>query len=248
MEKVYKAHEIAYQKIKKKGAESWREMYANEEIGKVDHIGINRKNFIDELRNQDWFPKNGSTLEIGCGTGHLIRYITSFGFSGTGIDVSKTAIELAKSQTKSNNINFFHDDYCYTNILDNEKFDLIIDGSCFHCIVEDKDREIFIQKSKSLLKENGVFILFTMCSPIDKKGFYENFKTQKLYKNIFYVPHNIELEGSKIFNNKLYMAQRKIVHWKSILQMLNKNGFKINLFRYEQEKVFSNIYIASQLK
>lgn len=248
MEKVYKSHEVAYQNLKKKGAKSWNEMYSTEKGKEADHVGIERKRFIEGLLEKEWFPKTGKALEIGCGTGPLIRWISSKGFKGTGVDISETAIELAKSQSDGLDIDFFNDDFCYSNKLKDESFDFIIDGHCFHCIVEDKDRLLFLEKAYKLLKKNGAFILGTMCSPVNKKEFSVSYKNQKYKDNIFYVPYETELEGSKIFDGKMYMAQRKIEHWKKVLKLVKNAGFEIETFNYDKEKIFGQIYIAAKKK
>lgn len=199
MKKVYETHEIAYQKLKSKGAKSWHEMYATKEGQKVNHIGADRKNFLENILDKEWSPKNGKALEIGCGIGNLINWLTSKGFTGTGIDISQTAIEMAKEQNFNSAIDFIKGDYCFSDIFEKTKFDLIVDGSCFHCIVEDSDRKVFLEKSYNLLDDNGLFILFSSCSPINKKNFSDIYKTEKFKKGIFYVPYNVELEGSKVF-------------------------------------------------
>ena len=247
MKKVYESHELAYQRLKNHGASSWNEMYSTKKGDIPDHIGIDRQRFIDEILEKEWSVKSGKALEIGCGTGPLIRWITSKGFSGTGIDISETAIKLAKEQYKASDINFFKDDFCYSNLFKSDNFDFIIDGHCFHCIVEDNDRKLFIEKAHSLLKKDGVFTLSTMCSPINKKDFSINFKTQKIQNNILYVQFDNEMEGSKIFNGKMYMAQRKLQHWKDILKLVRNSGFEIKLFKYEQGEVFSMIHIAAKV-
>lgn len=247
MEKVYKSHEIAYKRLKEKGATSWNEMYSTKKGETPDHVGLERSLFIEDILTKEWSPKIGNALEIGCGTGVFINWITSKGFKGAGIDISTTAIELAKQQNYKN-VDFFEGDFCYSNVLENEKFDLIVDGNCFHCIVEDEDRKIFLEKAHSLLNENGVFMLNTMCSPINKKAFFEDNKTFKFKNHILYVPYNVELEGSKFFDGKLYMAQRKIEHWKNVLKAVKKAGFEIKMFKYEQGSVYSSVYLACKIK
>jgi SAM-dependent methyltransferase len=248
MEKVYKAHEMAYQNLKKRGAKSWNEMYSTEEGKLPDHIGVDRQRIIELALDKDWFPKSGKALEIGCGTGHLINWITSKGFSGVGIDISETAISLAKAQFKDSNIEFMNDDFCYSKKLEDESFDFVIDGHCFHCVVEDYDRKIFLERANKLLKKDGVFILGTMCTPINKKSFSKEYKKAKIKDNIFYVPYNVELEGSKVFDGKLYMAQRKIEHWKDVLKQVKSFGFEIKMFNVEHSKIFSTIYIIGVKK
>lgn len=246
MEKVYKSHEIAYQKLKKSGAISWNQMYSTKEGEKADHIGIERIRLIESVLEQKWSPKSGKALEIGCGTGHLINWITSKGFSGNGVDVSETAIDLAKEQFKDSDINFMKDDFCYSTNLKEESFDLIVDGHCFHCIVEDHDRKLFLERAYKLLKKDGVFVLATMCTPFDKKAFLESHKTSKFINNTLYTPYNVELEGSKIFDGKLYMSQRKIEHWKDILKSVKKAGFEIKMFNFAKDDIFSTIHIVGK--
>lgn len=248
MKKVYESHEVAYKNLKNKGAKSWHEMYATEKGKQVDHVGLDRKSFIEDVLNQDWTPKSGNVLEIGCGTGHLLRWVCEKGFNGTGIEISETALELAKNETKVKNVEYFNGDFCYSDYLKDKKYDLIIDGSCFHCIVEEKDRKIFLEKAMSLLKDDGVFLLLTMCTPIDRENFKLEMKTQKFINNIFYVPFNEELEGSKKFGDKLYMAQRKVEHWTKILKDLKKYNFNIMLNRFSRGKIFSSIYVACKKK
>ncbi|MFN8579162.1 MAG: class I SAM-dependent methyltransferase, partial [Candidatus Sericytochromatia bacterium] len=134
MDKVYTLHEIAYQNLKNKGAKSWHEMYANPEGKEVDHIGFSRKIFIEDALEKDYCPKSGNALEIGTGTGHLINFIKEKGYIPHGIEISSTALELARKQHKD--IDFKQGDYCYDDIYQENFFDLIIDGSCFHCIVD----------------------------------------------------------------------------------------------------------------
>jgi hypothetical protein len=78
MEKVYKSHETAYQNLRKHGAQSWNEMYSTEAGKEPDHEGKNRQRFIEDVLEKDWSSKNGKALEIGCGTGHLIRWLCKF--------------------------------------------------------------------------------------------------------------------------------------------------------------------------
>lgn len=248
MKKVYEAHELAYTNLKNHGAVSWNEKYSTEKGKEPDHIGKERQRFIENLLEKEWFPKTGKALEIGCGTGHFTRWISSKGFFCSGIDISSTAVGMAKEQSKGSNIEFFNGDYCYSNIFKPASFDMIADGHCFHCIVEDSDRKTFLEKSKSLLKKDGILTLLTICSPVNKKNFSKKYPANKYRNNILYVPFNEDLEGSKVFNGIKYMSQRKIDHWKDILKLLETSGFEIKCFEFERGEIFSRIYIAAKIK
>lgn len=46
-------------------------------------------------------------------------------------------------------------------------FELIIDGSCLHCLIDD-ERVIFFAEVRRLLKPDGLFVVSSMCgSPGD---------------------------------------------------------------------------------
>ncbi len=59
------------------------------------------------VRNAEWnpFPKDGFTLDIGCGNGrNIINLCEEYNMHGLGIDISSTAIEQATNKTKTKNL------------------------------------------------------------------------------------------------------------------------------------------------
>ncbi|QQE13024.1 class I SAM-dependent methyltransferase [Planctomycetota bacterium] len=93
---AYFVHEDVYKTIEKNNTKSW-----NEHIGNPD-IEPAYFRFLDDLYEDKSIAKPNRVLELGCGTGQLLRYLCKrFNCSGHGIDVSHTAIKLAKQQTKS---------------------------------------------------------------------------------------------------------------------------------------------------
>lgn len=102
-------------------------------------------------------------LELGCGNGCLTLELRKKGFDCYGIDISPTAIEWAKETAKENSrvIN-----YNIGNVLklpySDKFFDIIIDGHCLHCIIDD-DRELFFNEAHRVLKPGGIFLIMTMC-------------------------------------------------------------------------------------
>jgi SAM-dependent methyltransferase len=207
MKKPYERHEIVYKKMKEKGVRSWNE---NQRIKAVD---AETKRFLTDVLAQPWRPKGGRVIELGCGTGPILRWICKRGFSGLGIDVSKTAIAMAKEQSKGLNVRFKQADVCRSSVERVGKFDLAIDGHCLHCIIRHKDRKAFLENSFKLLRKGGLFVVMTMCSPADKRIFSK------------------VCEGQKLID---YMAARKVPHWKSILSEIQKAGFKIKLLQYKE--------------
>lgn len=76
--------------------EFWEEAYQEnaEQVEVTDYI----------LEQELWGISVTNVLDIGCGTGKNIFKLALRGWSVSGIDISKTAIELAKSEAKKRNI------------------------------------------------------------------------------------------------------------------------------------------------
>ena len=232
MKKPYERHELIYKSMKNKGVRSWNE---NQRIkGKV--VDAETKRFLTEVLAQPWCPKSGKVIELGCGTGPMLRWICKKDFSGLGIDVSKTAIAMAKEQSKGLNVRFRRADICRGDIKRVGKFDLAVDGHCLHCIIRPKDRKAFFENSFKLLRKGGLFVVMTMCSPADRKVFLNVCEGQKLRGYTTYSPYDKarEYEGFLAINGRDYMPARKVPHWKSILAEIRKAGFEIKLLQYSK--------------
>ncbi len=246
MKKPYEGHEIAYQRIRKRGIRSWGEsMHVKQKA-----IDPDTKRFLIDVLSQPFAPRKGKAIELGCGTAPLLRWICKRGFTGLGIDISKTAVAMAKEQSMGMNIRFKRADICNFDVKRIGKFDIAIDGHCLHCIIRPKDRKAFLRSAFNLLKKGGLFIVMCMCSPVNRKAFSQICKGQRLIEHTIYVPYDraSEYEGFRIIDGQDYMATRKILHWKSILTEIRKAGFQTNLFRYNKpagEAPFGDISVAA---
>lgn len=230
MKKPYEVHENTYKWMKKKGIRCWNETARV----KYKAITADTKRFLVDALAQPWAPKSGRVIELGCGTGPILRWICKKGFSGLGIDVSKTAVAMAKGQSKGLNVRFKRADICSGDVRKLGKFDLVVDGCCLHCIIRPKDRKAFFENSFKLLKKGGLFIVMTMCSPADRRIFSKVWESQKLINHTIYVPYDRagEYEGFLTINGQDYISTRKVPHWKSILSEIKRAGFNIKLLRY----------------
>jgi SAM-dependent methyltransferase len=227
--KPYEGHEIAYQRMKKEGIKIWGE---GRDV-KVKSCRGEINDFLKNVLSQPWAPKDGRVIELGCGTGPILRRVCKRGFSGVGIDVSKTAIAMAKEQSKGLDIKFRQGDVCNLNTKSLGKFDLVIDGLCLHCITDAKDRKAYLNNVFKILKDGGLYVLLAMCGPMDKKRFYEVCKGHKIVKKVIYVPFEDKSYGRLAkFNGKSYLPTRYVGHWREILSEIRKAGFVLNLIRY----------------
>jgi SAM-dependent methyltransferase len=216
--------------MKKKGIRSWNEYQ------KYKEITADTKRFLAGALSQPWAPKSGRVIELGCGTGPILRWICKKNFSGLGIDVSKTAVAMAKEQLKGLAVKFKQADICCIDTGKIGKFDLAIDGNCLHCITSADNRKKFLKNSFKLLRKEGLFIVMTMYSPTDRETLKNRCKDQKLINHTIYLLWDKarEYEDFITINGRDYIPTRKVPHWKSILSEIQQAGFKIKLFRYKE--------------
>ena len=248
MKKPYQGHEITYQWMRKEGILVWGQK------GKAKIVKSCRpeaNNFLKDVLSQPWAPKSGRAIEFGCGTGPMLRRVCKRGFSGVGIDISKTAIAMAKEQSKGLDIKFTQGDVCSLNAKSLGKFDLVIDGLCLHCITDIKDRKAYLDNVFKISKDGGLFVLLTMCGPMDRKSFSQACKDHKIVKKVIYVPFEDKSYGRLArFNGKSYLPTRYVGHWKDILGEVRRAGFELKLIRYNanNRKDFCGTLAAGALK
>lgn len=112
------------------------------------------------------FPKPGAQiLELGCGNGAMAaQYFAERGYSVWGVDISETAIQWAEERFQQAGLcaKFFVGDVCHIHQCRDSAFELIIDGSCLHCLIEDA-RHLCFAEVRRLLKPEGRFVISSMC-------------------------------------------------------------------------------------
>jgi SAM-dependent methyltransferase len=126
------------------------------------------------ISNQVENPSKCKLLDLGCGPGIYAQAFSALGFCVTGIDFSKRSIDYAMSQAILQNMQI---NYHYENYLEMQyenEFDLITLIFCDYGVLPPGDRALLLNKIKTALKPNGLFILdgFT-----EKQ--YENFTESK---------------------------------------------------------------------
>ncbi len=228
MRKSYEAHENEYKRMKSKGIKSWERRNYPWSIFPPD------RHFIENVFMLKWAPKKTRAIELGCGTGTISRWLAKKGFTVTGIDISKTAIQMAKAQSKTFKIKYINKDFCSTNVKSLGKYNLCIDGHFMHCITDKKDRKIALNKIRQILNPSGILVFMSMCSPISRKNLLKTYSSQRILGNIIYIDAKIygKFEGSRVIGGKEYIPMRYIAHWKSLLSELRQAGFSPMITEY----------------
>jgi SAM-dependent methyltransferase len=87
------------------------------------------------------------------------------GWAVRGIDVSQTALEMAQQNAAQRGLNVQFDAADICSMPEQpDRYDLVIDGHCLHCLVCDEHRREALTAIHRLLKPDGLFLIETMIS------------------------------------------------------------------------------------
>ncbi len=98
-------------------------------------------------------------IELGCGTGNYVIYLSSMGFNTTGVDISVTAIEMAKKSATKKKIkcNFITADVLGEMAEIEGNYDFAYDWELLHHIFPE-EREKYITNVHKLLNPGGKYL------------------------------------------------------------------------------------------
>lgn len=105
-----------------------------------------------------WPRCRGRALDIGCGTGTNAVWLAEQGFDVTGLDISTSAIAMAKKRSADKGVEctFLADNFLDCS-SDQGKFSLIFDRGCFHSVGEEEQRRQFVRQAASCLEAGGLW-------------------------------------------------------------------------------------------
>ena len=151
------------EKFSKMASEWWNPLGKFKPLHKFNPIRIKYirdsavKHFKIKSNNQPL--KNLNILDIGCGGGLLSEPMNKLGASVTGIDASKTNINIAKIHSKKNKLKINYICASPENLKINKKFDIILNMEIVEHV---EDINFFIKQSSKFLKKSGIMFVATL--------------------------------------------------------------------------------------
>ena len=112
-----------------------------------------------KIKSQKQPLKNLSILDIGCGGGLLSEPMRKLGASVTGIDASKTNIDIANIHSKKSKLKINYICASPESLKINQKFDIILNMEIVEHV---EDVNYFINKSSEFLKKDGLMYVATL--------------------------------------------------------------------------------------
>lgn len=212
-------HEQVYQDLKKQGFISW-----DRNIGPENFFDHQIPTYLQKFCTN--FSKM-KVLDLGTGTGISALFCSREGAEAIGVDISKTAVEMARANNDFFKLKarFIEADILELNL--GETFDLVIDSSLLHCLVGTEDRTKFYQMVKRHLGRDGKFFVHTMTAGPSMSSLTEN-QFFHLDSEILYSKGIKDItEGRREFNGQSYFPHRTILRLENLTKEFECAGFKI---------------------
>ena len=145
---------------------AWDREYKNPKLvtGK-DAPQADTLRFLKFLKKEQKFRvEDKSILDLGCGTGRNANYLADLGNKVIGIEISKTAINLAKTRAQDMGVVV---DYRLGDIgekydIDDESIDVVLDITSSNSL-DEKGREIYLNEVHRIMKKSGYFFVRALC-------------------------------------------------------------------------------------
>lgn len=186
--------------------EEWDDIYKKLNLTQIPWHSSQPDRYLVRLINDKKIRK-GTVLDLCSGDGTNSIYLASKGFKVVGVDISPTAVKIAKERCLKRNVQCT---YLIGDVLKlelDQKFDLVLDRGCFHHIPR-KYKPKYANLIFNSLKSRGKFYLlcFSDKNPPNDK----NLSKQDIHKyfsetfSIHFIKESIHGESSSKRKRHLY--------------------------------------------
>jgi SAM-dependent methyltransferase len=150
---------------------AWDREYRNPKLvtGK-DGPQADTLRFLKFLKKEQKFKlENKKILDLGCGTGRNANYLAEEGNNVIGIEISKTALNVARNRADELGVKV---DYRLGDIgekydIEDSSIDLVLDITSSNSL-DEKGRKIYIDEVHRVLKPGGYFFVRALCKDGNK--------------------------------------------------------------------------------
>ena len=186
----------------------WDDIYKTHKLKEIPwHSGQPDKYLVRLIKEKK--IEKGLVLDMCSGDGTNSIYLASKGFKVIGVDISPTAVEIARAKCSKGKVRC---DYFVRNVLElkfDKKFDFIFDRGCFHHIPE-KDKPKYALLVNNLLRKKGKFYL--LCFSDKNPQFEKNMSKDDIrfffseYFHIIFIKDSIHKEPPTGYKRYLYAS------------------------------------------
>jgi ubiquinone/menaquinone biosynthesis C-methylase UbiE len=151
-------YDAEYRRLRAAGLPGWAGSQRERNVARMAET-------LDRLERKTFPRPPARVLELGCGNGMSSSlWMAQKGYEVHGVDISETAIAWAEQQFAAGALSgsFRQGSVCEMPFFPERSFDVVIDGSCLHCLIGN-DRARCLQEVRRILRLNGVFVVSSMC-------------------------------------------------------------------------------------
>jgi len=255
MKPPYALHELAYERIKATGGKHWADRESNPDSHPIDP---RLEGFLASIFETSFAPRRGAVLELGCGSAVLLRWLVAgagsgSGFArGAGMDISPTAIALAREQSEGLPVELFVGDVAAEPHFAPGSFDLVMDGHCLHCITSEARRRRFLANAVELVAPGGLFVVATMCGPILDGRLDSADGRSRLVGPVQYCRHDraADYEEARVIDGGAYVPQRYFAEWRAVVDAVCDTGLEVVRVDYrapgKEEDICGEVHVAAR--
>ncbi len=131
-----------------------KKYYDKKYFQKRDHLDLHIAQTLEIFMHTHHLKK---TLDVGCGTGRLTKFLNEHGFDATGCDKEEQALRIARKINKKSKIKKATADRLP---FKNQTFDLVTSLSVIEHLTK-KEANTFILETKRVLKKDGFIFIIT---------------------------------------------------------------------------------------
>lgn len=127
--------------------------------------------FVKWLKDQGILVDGKKVLDLGSGTGRNSFYFAELGGKVVGLEISSTAIKIAKENLNGSVFDVSYDKQSIGEKLpfDNENFDILLDVTSSNSLTE-SERKTFLIETNRVLKKDGIFFTKALCKDGDSNA------------------------------------------------------------------------------
>jgi SAM-dependent methyltransferase len=150
----------------------WEREYRNSKlVTKENEPQQDTVRFVRWLKGQGVTVDGAKVIDLGSGTGRNSFYFTGLGAKVTGLEISRTAIEMGEKNAKEAGLEI---DYRKQSIGEtlpfrDGEFDIALDVTSSNSLSE-AERDIYLIETRRVLKEGGYFFVKALCKDGDQNA------------------------------------------------------------------------------
>lgn len=120
--------------------------------------------FVKYLKKEKFEIEGSNVLDLGSGAGRNSFYFAELGAVVTGLEISKTAIEISEQNAKEAGLDIKYIKQSIGDVfpVEDKSVDILLDITSSNSLTE-SEREVYLNEASRVLKNEGYFFVKALC-------------------------------------------------------------------------------------